>query len=124
MSASQALMNVWSGQIVITDSDEEESDGEQEQPQPLPQGGARVTTSVRHTRSSAAAAAAETWTARTAAMAAKRGEIAGIVRVRLKIVRNSRINSVGESESCMVYKLRIIPKRTVDPEGAYSCVRL
>ena len=73
MSTSQALMDLWSGEIVITDSDEEESDGEREQPQPMPQGGARVTTSVRHTRSSAAAAAAETWTARTAAMAANSG---------------------------------------------------
>eukprot|EP01048_Picozoa_sp_COSAG05_P008717 COSAG05_NODE_679_length_7979_cov_22.454442_5_plen_133_part_00 len=32
--------------------------------------------------------------------------------MRLKIVRNASIENVGKSESCMVYQLRIIFKRT------------
>ena len=35
------------------------------------------------------------------------------VRVRLRIIRNARIKNVGKSEACMVYKLRILFKRTV-----------
>ena len=35
-----------------------------------------------------------------------------LVRVRLKLIRNARIKTVGNYESCMVLKLRIIFKRT------------
>ena len=35
-----------------------------------------------------------------------------VVRVRLKIIRNASIKNVGKSESCMVYQLRTIFKRT------------
>ena len=36
------------------------------------------------------------------------------VRVRFHIIRNARIENVGKSQSCMVSKLRIIWKQTVD----------
>ena len=35
------------------------------------------------------------------------------VRVRFQIIRNERVENVGKSQSCMVYKLRIIWKQTV-----------
>ena len=38
---------------------------------------------------------------------------AAIVRVRFHIIRNARIENVGKSQSCMVSKLRIIWKQTV-----------
>ena len=37
-----------------------------------------------------------------------------IVRVRFQIIRNARIENVCKSQSCMVSKLRIIWKQTVD----------
>ena len=36
-----------------------------------------------------------------------------LLRVRLHIIRNGRIENVGKSQSCMVSKLRIICKQTV-----------
>ena len=36
-----------------------------------------------------------------------------LLRVRLKIIRNARIENVGKYQSCMVSKLRIICKQTV-----------
>ena len=36
-----------------------------------------------------------------------------VLRVRLHIIRNERIENVGKSQSCMVSKLRIICKQTV-----------
>ena len=35
------------------------------------------------------------------------------LRVRFQIIRNARIDNVGESQTCMVSKLRIIWKQTV-----------
>ena len=37
------------------------------------------------------------------------------LRVRFHIIRNARIENVGKSQSCMVSKLRIIWKQTVEP---------
>ena len=42
---------------------------------------------------------------------------AAVVRVRFQIIRNARIENVGESQSCMVSKLRIIWKQTVPAPG-------
>ena len=39
-------------------------------------------------------------------------KVVDILRVRLKIIRNAHIKNVVKSESCMVYKSRIIFKRT------------
>ena len=45
--------------------------------------------------------------------ARRRGPVSSpLVRVRLKIIRNASITNVGKSESCMVYQLRMIFKRT------------
>ena len=41
------------------------------------------------------------------------GAEAALVRVRFHIIRNARIENVGQSQSCMVSKLRIIWKQTV-----------
>ena len=41
-----------------------------------------------------------------------------VVRVRLHIIRNERIENVGKSQSCMVSKLRIICKQIVRGEEA------
>ena len=38
----------------------------------------------------------------------------GEVRVRLHIIRNEIMENVGKSQSCMVSKLRIIWKQTVE----------
>ena len=54
-----------------------------------------------------AVAAASTATAAIAAAAV------WTVRVRFHIIRNARIENVGESQSCMVSKVRIIWKQTV-----------
>ena len=45
-----------------------------------------------------------------------------VVRVRLHIIRNGRIENVGKSQSCMVSKLRIICKRTVGPRSPSLCL--
>ena len=42
----------------------------------------------------------------------------GCLRVRLHIIRNERIENVGKSQSCMVSKLRIICKQTVQRTGS------
>ena len=41
-----------------------------------------------------------------------------ILRVRFHIIGNARIEDVGKSQSCMVSKLRIIWKQTVDSDTA------
>ena len=50
----------------------------------------------------------EKWVAKTAM----------ILRVRLHIIRNEKIENVGKYQSCMVSKLRIICKQTVDSRGS------
>ena len=42
------------------------------------------------------------------------------VRVRFQIIRNARIDNVGKSQSCMISKLRIIWKQTVQKCGSGS----
>ena len=40
-----------------------------------------------------------------------------VVRVRLQIIRNARIKTVGKYQSCMVVKLQMILKRTCSSSG-------
>ena len=68
------------------------------------------------------------YTARTASLRqeldAEMAKVAGLraslarVRVRFHIIRNARIENVGKSQSCMVSKVRIIWKQTVDTDEA------
>ena len=51
--------------------------------------------------------------AEASAAAAAREESAQQLRVRVHRIRNERIENVGEYQSCMVSKLRIICKQTV-----------
>ena len=40
-----------------------------------------------------------------------------VIRVRFHIIRNARIENIGKSQSCMVSKLRVIWKQTVNAGG-------
>ena len=48
-----------------------------------------------------------------------------VLRVRLHIIRNERIEIVGKSQSCVISKLRITCKQIVDPAsgGGSGCRR-
>ena len=49
-----------------------------------------------------------------------RGADTNVLRVRLHIIRNERIENVVKSQSCMVSKLRIICKQTVYGHAAFA----